>query len=120
MDKVVDTLPAMKKKQVKKWTTKDGTKIRICDMEDSHLINTLKFLKRRANAQLEQYTSLTFSGCPNGEMASYYCDQMCDEIWNSTWEDYIPEIYDSLIIDSARRNLPLPEEIIPTSWVRFS
>jgi len=29
------------------WTTKDGREIEVSDMEDSHLLNTIKFIKRR-------------------------------------------------------------------------
>ena len=30
----------------KKWTTRDGTKVRICDMTDTHLSNAIKYLER--------------------------------------------------------------------------
>jgi len=36
------------RKSTKLWTMKDGTKIRICDMSDAHIINTMRILKRYA------------------------------------------------------------------------
>lgn len=35
------------RKQTKKWRTKDGRLIRICDMSDSHLVNTIQLIRKR-------------------------------------------------------------------------
>lgn len=35
-------------KHTKKWTTKEGVKIRVCDMTDSHLEHTIKHLDKVA------------------------------------------------------------------------
>ncbi len=32
--------------QEKKWKTADGKQIAICDMSDSHLLNTISFLEK--------------------------------------------------------------------------
>lgn len=29
------------------WTSKDGTGIRICDMTDAHLLNAIRFVRKR-------------------------------------------------------------------------
>lgn len=42
----------MIKKQTKLWTTRDGRRIRICDMTDDHLENTIRYLERAANISL--------------------------------------------------------------------
>ena len=37
---------AKKRKNTDVWTTSDGRDVRICDMDDRHLINTIKYLER--------------------------------------------------------------------------
>jgi len=41
-------------KQTATWRTKDGNRIRICDMDNNHLINVLLFLKSCAKKQYKE------------------------------------------------------------------
>ncbi len=40
------------------WETRGGDLVRIKDMEDSHLINTIKMLRRKDEEGIELYTHL--------------------------------------------------------------
>ena len=98
------------RKQTRKWTTKDGHKIRICDMEDNHLVNTIKMLRRfgehmkgRAEAFYITYPQ------PQGDMAQYYFDREFDQVMASTYEDYVPETYNNLLMEAERRGIRLEE-----------
>ena len=86
----------------KKWTTKEGKKIRIKDIEDKHLLNVICFLRRKAefihSGELLACMSINFQG----EQAQYEQDRF---ISNSSWEDYIPEIYEDMIKEAKKRKL---------------
>jgi hypothetical protein len=60
------------------WTTGDGQKVRICDMGNRHLENTIKMLKRRRD-HYHQQASNAFSSGFQGEAASECADAKGEE-----------------------------------------
>lgn len=84
------------KKVTKKWEMKDGTKIRICDMEDPHLLNSMWLLQ----TSFKQFTDsmLDCIGCDfNPFDISEYYDE-CDIV------DIFP-MYEYLEQEAIRRKL---------------
>ena len=97
------------RKQTKLWTTKDGRRLKIYDMDDSHLLNTIAMLQRNAEAKrIDTSVWYTFCEEPHGDgaMDAFMSEQ--EAIWNSTWEDWVPEIYENLTDDAKRRGLQIP------------
>jgi len=86
------------RKVTKLWKTKDGKRIRICDMEDSHLLNAIKCLERMVVIEKLETPFPSF----NGEMAQYYSEQAYDQILNSPPEYFFP-IYEDLLNERERR-----------------
>lgn len=89
------------RKQTALWVTKSGERIRICDMSDEHLQNTMKMLERVAKGRCASYQLMP---CPftGGTVAEddFECSQL-----TATIEDFLPEIYDKMLLDYERRLL---------------
>jgi hypothetical protein len=72
------------------WIQKDGTKIRLGEMTQEHLINTAAMLERNAkftyDREIKDCASISFGG----EQAQMDQDRFLSQ---AEWEDYLPEIY---------------------------
>ena len=99
------------RRQTKKWQTKDGRKLRICDMDDGHLVNAMRMLRKYAKL-LRLKTVHFYVRCvgPTGEMAQVAFDEELDRVLSSGDEDYLPEIYDNMVADCQRRDIKYDRE----------
>jgi hypothetical protein len=92
---------------LKKWTQKDGTKIRIKDMTDRHLINAVKMVLRMAEAK--QNADLCFYPSFNPDtMASYYAEQSWDSLNEMDAMEYAETeypIFNDLMDEIYKRDL---------------
>lgn len=86
------------RKITKLWKQKNGIKIRICDMTDGHLQNTIALLERKAELEKSAIPYPMF----NGEMAQMYAEQDWDRAQEST-PDYFYPIYEDLCLERERR-----------------
>jgi hypothetical protein len=95
------------RKQTKLWTTKDGRRIRICDMSDSHLENSIRMLERMAVAATEAAISAGFRLLAGlrGEMAIMDTENELDSLMSEgIAPEEINELYNNLLWEKERRN----------------
>gem|GEM_PF-1954717 len=96
----------MIKKQTKLWTTKDKRKIRICDMDDQHLENTINMIERTASKMTDEALNAGYRllCILQGEMA---IESVEDEIialeMYGIEPDKICPLYENLCLEKERR-----------------
>lgn len=95
-------------KRTKIWTTKNGRKIRVCDMEDSHLINTIRLLERHSYQARDEAIRAGYSALSmmQGEMAIMAIEQDIS-VLESDDESMMPEIYFDMLDEANDRQLDL-------------
>jgi len=108
LEKTVDELKAILLPiQTELWTQKDGVKIRICDMDDKHLVNTIVLIERNAKVEHTK-AGLEYLNCrePNGEMAQEAFREEMDYAQRPESEFlYYPKIYVNLELERHRRGI---------------
>lgn len=85
----------------KLWTTRDGTKVRIKDMTNSHLVNTINLLRRVANKEASTLTFPMFSG----EEAQRCAENDYDMIMEDPTVLLLDTLYEDLVEEAFRRKL---------------
>jgi len=95
------------RKQTKLWKTKSGRKVRICDMSDDHLLNTIRMLKRNAEAYYEYSIADGFSllGSLRGEMAIDHLEGQLGNLLEEGPDEFLPDIYWNMLDECERRGL---------------
>jgi len=100
------------RKQTKIWKTKTG-QIRICDMSDRHLLNTIRMLERRAeayynNAVISGYRMMGFL---QGEVAQDCLEGELMQLEEEGPDEFLPDIYWNMLAECRRRNLNMGKEL---------
>ena len=89
-------------KVTKKWTTADGSKVRICDMIDSHLLNTIRFVERTHEKHL--MAALGTAAMVTAEIATDCAERQVERLEEGGPAETL-ELYDGLVLEAQRRGL---------------
>ena len=105
------------RKQTKLWRTKDGQKIRICDLDSEHIVNILNMMKQSAIArQAEVLKMFDSSMAPDDGIAAIVWEAEADHyMQEGSWQDLLPDIFCNLWKEARRRRLGITETFFWTS-----
>ena len=95
---------------IKKWETANGNLIKISEMSDCHLLNTIYLLERTAPKiyEMNLQSAMQLSCYVTGEMASYTIEQEIDRMMEEDPYEPTHYKYDWLVDEAIERGL-LPE-----------
>ncbi len=85
------------------WTTQFGDVLLIEEMDDQHIINTIKMLWRNASLKaFQQAMKMVHGPQPRGDGAMMAFEQELDAI---DAETFLHEAYDDLVMEANKRGL---------------
>ena len=87
------------RKQTAIWKTRDGKEIRVCDMTDSHLKNTIAFLERMVHSQEWEVAYALESMFEKAQD-----DDLIVQVESPYHECSMPPIYEKMLLEEERRN----------------
>ena len=95
-----------------KWLTAEGEIVRVTDMEDRHLFNTIRMLNGWADGIIGRMldAAFSYSTMVNGEMAEYLLDQEIDNLMDMRPQDYAYDTYlayPRMIKEASKRGLSI-------------
>ena len=97
-------------KQTRLWQTREGTKVRVCDMGDRHLLNAIRMLERGAEARWQDgfahiclADDMITADIASAEIEGHLIAFLEDEA--DIREAYLPSVYYAMVVDARRRGL---------------
>jgi len=74
------------------WVTKEKKRLRIRDIDDGHLVNILRFLRRRCEAIRTHRSLQMLEGPgPRGDAACMAFDAELDHMESRSWRQFLPK-----------------------------
>ncbi len=107
-----DPKPTRARSRYPRWTMKNGTKVRIEDLSDTHLGHCVRMLERGAQAAYPMWAAM-LCGADGWEGDTDPCgDEFLIEgaIEADNWESCLPDIYYHLVDEASRRGLEIKRE----------
>ncbi len=95
------------------WVTREGDSIAVVDMEDGHLVNTIRMIRRRALRvkSINEAVLLRGHDSLNGEMAHDALDEEIEASRETSADEWATEhvpCYALMLRETVRRNLTVP------------
>ena len=92
------------------WTTRDGTVVKVKDMSDKHLLNTIRFLRRTAGRERESLACSmdAYSASTSAEMASWAAEREAERLFQMSDDEFLEEgcpVWEALLSEADRRGL---------------
>ena len=93
----------------KVWRTKDGIEVKIREMTDMHLLNTIRLLRRtRGPEKVMLAVSMDSHSFGDDTMAAFYTEQEARRLYEMDEDEFISETceqFDELLAEAWRRKL---------------